>query len=70
MLDPTMSTAVFRYHYDINKLICFIKKNEEKISRSVKANSSLSATNYCVRCHDLSHKQMERALCVWLEDET
>jgi len=42
----------------------------EVIRRSTEAITQLSAEICCMRCCDLFLKNMERALCVWLEDKT
>ena len=42
----------------------------EVIRGSSEASAQLSAEICCISCCDLFLKNMERALCVWLEDKT
>jgi hypothetical protein len=62
-----MSIAVVRYHHGTNKLRIFFM---EVIRGSSEAIAQLSAEICCISCCDLFLKNMEMALCVWLEDKT
>lgn len=48
-------------------MICFIKKNEDKIRGNIRSSASSSAKIYCVNCGPFL-KKMERGIFVSLED--
>jgi hypothetical protein len=69
-LDRRISIVVVRCHCGVNKLeIFFIKKNEDKFRRSIRASAPSSVKISAVsHCNPFSER-MARALCVQLESE-
>jgi hypothetical protein len=58
-----------RWHYGVNKYQFFSPiKNEDMIMKGIKASAPMSA-KFCVHSSDPFRKQMDRTLCVLLEDQ-
>lgn len=65
-LDRGSLLLLIRFHCG-KPVICFVKKNEDKIRGNIRSSASSSAKIYCVNC-GLFLKMMERAIFISLED--
>ena len=63
-----MSTAAIGCYYGISSL--FHQGNRRQDFVSVKTSDPSDAKMSCVSSHDLWQENMERTLCMWLEEET
>jgi hypothetical protein len=65
VVDKRISITVIACRYGLQEsIICFIKKSEDSMRGSVKANAVLSVKISCVNCHNPFLRKMERALCM------
>jgi hypothetical protein len=58
-------------HFSMNKsMIHYIKKNEDMVRRSINTSAPSSVKISSVSHSEPLLEKMEKALCVWLEDES